>query len=162
MEKPLILIDVDGVLNLLFSHRDPVTLVTVDARPFNDSRTFTLLLDPVHGGWLLRLAAETGGELAWGSTWENHANDWVGPRIGLPHLPAAPVSQRQKRSVIPWTAGRRFVWFDDDPAVKAAADTDAVQPHLVILVDERTGLTEEHVAAAREWLLGNKEPPPGG
>lgn len=152
---PLILIDVDGVLNLLFSERDPAGLVEIDARP--GKGRFRLLLDPLHGEWLKKLAQETGAELAWGSTWEDHANTWVGPHIGLPRLPAAPVRDYGKRSVIAWTQDRPFVWFDDDEAVIGTADSAPAGKG--ILVSLRTGLTEDHIREARQWLPGKQEAP---
>jgi hypothetical protein len=108
---------------------------------------------------LLNLAEETGAELAWGTTWEHDANTFVGPVIGLPELPVEPLKRvnglrdTKPAGVVPWTLGRPFVWFDDDLTVPGDCLALAgVQPHLVIPVDESTGLTDEHMAAARDWL----------
>jgi hypothetical protein len=160
MTTPLILVDVDGVLNVIGSARERKRLVyhegwrsrKVDLPPGQ----FRLTVHPEHGPQLLKLAAETGGELAWGTTWEDYANRYVGPLIGLPHLPVAPLpfSGHKARGFVPWTAGRPFVWFDDEPdAAAVTAELAGDQPHLVIQVDEHAGLTPAHIATAREWLL---------
>jgi len=154
--KPLILIDVDGVLNPDFSAKTRKHLVWhkgwVIVHADVDGYTYRLTLNPEHGDWLKTLAAETGAELAWGSTWENYANTHIGPVLGLPELPWAPAPRGSKaHGVIPWTQGRPFVWFDDDPLVKR--DCSGVdQPHLIVEVDERAGLTQAHVEQARDWL----------
>jgi len=58
-------------------------------------------------------------------------------------------------SVVPWTDGAPFVWFEDLAfECTAARELAAGQPHLMIEVDSRYGLTEKHIGEAREWLLG--------
>ena len=36
---------------------------------------------------------------------------------------------------VPWTRGRPFAWFEDEPEEQAAAARLASQPHLIIRVD---------------------------
>jgi HAD domain in Swiss Army Knife RNA repair proteins len=168
--RPWILVDVDGVLNPDIRHD-----LAAQQPPFCDCHSdwvkrtgrpnghpFPLLLNPGHGEMLLSLAAATGGELAWGSTWEHHANEWIGPEIGLPALPVGITHSRSDRSkymkahnLVPWTGGRPFVWFDDDSTELAEAARLATQPCLCIEVDDRTGLTGKHIATAKKWLLAN-------
>jgi hypothetical protein len=113
---------------------------------------------------LLALAAETGGELAWGSMWENNANIYVAGVVGLPQLPWAPCTTSFSRyvnkaeSVVPWAKGRPFVWFDDESYIPQAVFMRARQLHLVITVDDRTGLTAEDIDAARNWLTRLRGP----
>lgn len=64
-----------------------------------------------------------------------------------------------------WSAaagGRPFVWFEDEydvpDALARLARDHPLGPYLVVGVDPRTGLTDEHIAEARAWLSG---PPPG-
>jgi hypothetical protein len=152
--RPLILVDVDGVLNPDFRCHPPYCEChpgwrRVKVYPIGVQ--YQVYVNPLLGSWLTRLAADTGAELAWGTTWENHANDWIGPLTGLPVLPVAPVSGYGKATVLPWTAGRPFVWFDDDGAVAeicAAHDT----PNLCVRVDPAAGLTEDDISLARDWL----------
>lgn len=157
---PLVLIDVDGVLNVAASAKVRKRLVYhegwIQKRVDAGGLVFRLCVNPASGGWLRKLAAETGAELAWGTTWEEYANLCVGPLIGLPPLRHAVVRDGGHKAdgIEPWTQGRPFVWFDDEPdAAEVTARLAGTQPHLVVYVDERTGLTEAHVTEAREWLL---------
>jgi len=158
--RPLILVDVDGVLNVAASAKVRKRLVYHDGwvqrKVDAGGLTFRLCVNPVFGGWLRKLAADTGAELAWGTTWEEYANPYVGPLVGLPPLPYAPVRDGAHKAdgIVPWTQGRPFVWFDDEPdAVKVTARLAGAQAHLVVAVNESVGLTEDHIAQAREWLL---------
>jgi hypothetical protein len=162
-DRPLVLIDVDGVLNVIATAKERRRLCYHEGwrqkRVETGVGAFRLFWNPDTGPLLNRLAAETGAELAWGTTWEEYANLIVGPLVGLPRLPVASVSDfpHKANGIVPFTAGRPFVWFDDEPdAAEVTAVLAIGQPHLVVKVDEREGLTEQHVAAAREWLLGLK------
>lgn len=157
---PLILIDVDGVLNPAFSsstrghrvYREGWVQKKIDVAGL----TFRVVINPDHGSWLLKLAEETGAELAWGTTWTEDANRYIGPLVGLPRLPVAPVPpgiRHKADGFVPWTAGRPFLWFDDEPdAASVTARLAVSQPHKVIWVDERVGLTRTHIDYARDWL----------
>jgi Swiss Army Knife RNA repair-like protein len=147
--RPLVLIDVDGVLRHRTYHEG-----WTSREVWADGEQYRIFLNPAHGKWLRDLADETGAELAWASTWQDWANVYIGPVLGLPALPVAPAPRGHKvRNVIPWTKGRPFVWFDDDTGVivKAGMLADS-QPHKMIWVPEKTGLTLEHIAGARTWL----------
>lgn len=159
-DRPLIMLDVDGVLNRVTSAAERRRLSYHEGwrahRTDVGGLVFRLFLNPAHGPMLRRLAAETGAELAWGSTWEDDANQHVSPRLGLDELPFAPVRDFPHKAdgIVPWTKGRPFVWLDDEPdATEACARVAGDQPHLVVPVDEREGLTERHLLIAREWLL---------
>ena len=170
--RPLILIDVDGVLNVTATaavrrrrcFHDGWKQVRVPAGGYD----YRIFCNPVNGPLLRKLAEETGAELAWATMWEEHASLGIGPLLGLPLMPAAPVREpadgsyletgikwRLKAdSVVPWTAGRPFVWFEDEAEeAERAAELAGDQPYLVILIDECEGLTEAHITMARNWLL---------
>jgi hypothetical protein len=158
-DRPLILVDVDGVLNVITTAKERRRLCFHEGwrqkRVELDAGAFRLFWNPASGPLLRRLAAETGAELAWGTTWEEYANLVVGPLLGLPRLPVAPVADfpRKADGLVPWTAGRPFVWFDDEPdAAEVTAKLAGGQPHLVVQVDEREGLTGRHADTARDWL----------
>ena len=154
----MILLDVDGVLNPSFSSQQRSQLVHHDGwrhgRAWSNGLEYHLLLNPEHGRWLRDIAAEASADLAWASTWEDLANQFVGPVIGLPPLPFAPAALHNKaRSVVGWTAGRPFAWLDDSADELAQAGRLAQgQPHLCVLVDAHTGLTQEHLSQVRAWL----------
>lgn len=164
--NPLILLDVDGVLNAF--HRDPATRKWTAPSGYRShlvqlyGNTWKLYLKDEHGPALLKLAEDTGGELAWGSMWEDMANVHISPILGLPELRFAPVALGRKRGrwkaneLVPWTEGRPFVWFEDEPEERECAQelaSAAGQPHLVIPVSDQEGLTDAQVQQAREWLL---------
>jgi hypothetical protein len=157
-DRLLILLDWDGVVNVEASARQRRHMCFHHG--WRDRRIEALwtraFYNPAVGPWLLRLALETGAELAWGSKWEDYASTWFGPLIGLHGLLVSPANATPTKAhgIVPWTAGRPFVWFEDEADEAAATDELAGdQPHLVILTDEFTGLTEAHIEQAREWLL---------
>lgn len=157
MDTPLVLLDVDGVLNPL--QRSP-GYQRYRATP--NGVTFRLLLNPRHGPMLTRLTEETGAELVWASYWTDAANEWIAPRVGLPELRAIPIPPRdpvysyggwKARHVAEWIGERPFVWLEDEPDVPDVLATGpALGPHLIVGVDPEEGLTEAHVAQARGWL----------
>jgi hypothetical protein len=165
--RPLILIDVDGVLNPSFSAKTRKRLQYhegwIRPRGYYHGDEYRLFLNPLHGKWLRELSRETDAELAWGTTWEECANSQVGRWLKLPPLPWAPAPKHRKPDgVVPWTGGRPFAWFDDDTSIEGKVKQRTSQPHKVIWVDEHTGLTQEHIRYAREWLLSLHEEAPDG
>lgn len=166
--RPLILVDIDGVLNVVASSAQRRRLRHHEGwrqqRVELPEGQFLLFWNPAVAPLLLQLAAETGAELAWGTTWEQDANLVVGPLMGLPELPFVPVAgfPHKASAVVPWTGGRPFVWFDDESgAAEITAGLAGSQPHLVVQVDEREGLSEKHLGPARDWLLRLNGPGPG-
>lgn len=157
--RPLVLIDVDGVLNVVATSAERRRLCYHEGwrqkRVELPVGAFRLFWNPESAPLLRRLAQETGAELAWGTTWEEYANIVVSPLVGLPELPVCPVADfpHKANGVVPWTQGRPFVWFDDEPdAAEVTAALAGDQPHLVVPVDEAAGLTAEHTETARAWL----------
>ncbi|MER7501018.1 HAD domain-containing protein [Nonomuraea pusilla] len=158
--RPLLLVDVDGVLN-------PMGRPAPDFRRYRctlGAVTYTVHLNPAHGTRLLDLALATGAELAWATTWQDHANEWISPRIGLPRLPVVPIERRRSSehgeaaktpSVAAYAGRRPFVWFDDQVWTE---DEEYLRVHrgladfLLVRVDPEHGLTREHLALAQEWL----------
>ncbi|MFC6886964.1 MULTISPECIES: HAD domain-containing protein [Actinomadura] len=161
MGSPLVLLDVDGVLNPF-------------ERPHRGYRrhrcspngvAFRLWLNAAHGRMLLDLAEAAGAELAWASYWCDNANEWIAPRVGLPRLPFVPIPQFpgveegrtlgawKARHVASWTEGRPFVWFEDEPdATECVAAEPGIGDHLLVSIDPLAGLTEEHIRTAADWL----------
>lgn len=160
--RSLILLDVDGVLNVPMLEGACGSGVVQDYWGYSCQVWY----NPETGPLLLELAEQAGGELAWATMWENRANQVVGPLLGLPWLQSCPVSggrlvkpngyPLKAASVVPWTGGRPFVWFEDEPEETGAARQLAEAygyACLIVEVDECEGLTRECLSQAREWLM---------
>lgn len=163
MERPapLILVDVDGVLN----PGQPGDSGYRRHWVFPAGIPHRLWLHPAHGHMLTELAQAAGAELAWASYWRNRANTWIAPRIGLPPIRHVPVPGRWRHrarsslgtwkaaAVAAWAGQAPFVWFEDEPDVPGYL---ALQPglgrHLIVTVDPMAGLAQHHIEQARTWL----------
>ncbi len=163
-ECPLILLDVDGVLN-------PGTRPGPEWERYRcsgENGSFNLWLNPDHGPALFDLAKKTGAELVWATTWEHHANREIAPILGLPELPVIEVTKGgelddpmvcwKSPAVAEYVAGRPFVWFDDD-LTKADRRWLEAQPTVgafrLIHIGYRSGLNDKHLADAAKWLSGH-------
>jgi hypothetical protein len=144
--KPLLLVDIDGVLNPFVRAGD----LAPDGYAEHEIAGLHVLLRRVHGEWLRDLARVF--ELAWVSTWEADSSPLIGAVIGAP--PDLPWIEFRERTPDGWTwklpAVRRFAgdrplaWLDDDPGPDAAdwaATRDART--LIVSPDPRTGWTED-------------------
>lgn len=157
VSKPLILLDVDGVLNAF-------------RRPGPGWRShrrsgFHLWLNPAHGPALLKLAAELDCELVWATTWEHTANSEIAPLVGLPELPVIEVGGPRQLpdtnvmwktpAVADYVSGRPFLWFDDDVDLNDMAylaSHDNVGEFQLIVTDGDDGLTDQNLTEAAAWL----------
>jgi hypothetical protein len=153
--RPLLLIDIDGVISLFGFDAD---------RP--PAGTFQLVdgiahfLSATAGQYLRELALEF--EAVWCSGWEERANEYLITALALdaplPHLsfdrPGPAPAAHWKLAAIDLYAGpaRPLAWIDDDHDDSCAAWAAArVGPTLLIGTDPAVGLTAEHVAALRAW-----------
>lgn len=152
--KPLLLVDIDGVISLFGF--DP-------ARP--PSGRFVAVEGIVHflsetaGDHLRRLAGAF--ELAWCSGWEERAGEHLpavlGPVARLPHVSfdcRPEVSAHWKLEAIDAYAGPRrpVAWIDDahDERTEAWA-AQRPGPTLLVRTEAAIGLTEGHVRELLEW-----------
>jgi hypothetical protein len=145
--NPLLFLDVDGPLNPYLSLQRPPAGYTMHRfTPNGVSNGLPVLLNHSHGEELNKL----GYDLVWATSWEDEANEFIGPHIGLPKLPVVkfeiPVFAGRKHwktdHLIAYADGRPFVWVDDECT---SADWDAIKALHgengdIYRADPRTGL----------------------
>lgn len=153
--RPLLLIDVDGVLNPSMSNSEAKRrgFMTRHAHDSHGWR-YRLFLHNDHGRWLKAMTDQF--ELVWATTWEHTANVAIGPKIGLPELPVVEFDFVQDQDskvpgIVRFTQGRPFVWLDDDATDYDRELLEQNPKGLLIDIDHRVGLTPEHLEAARSW-----------
>ncbi len=155
MNRPLLLIDVDGVISLFgFDPERPP-----DGK-FQIVDGIAHFLSGVAGRHLQRLSQCF--EPTWCTGWEEKANDYLPHALGLsgpwPYLsfdgPASWGSCHWKLAAIDDYAGRErpLAWIDDnhDERTRDWAH-ERPAPTLLIHTDPATGLTEQQVVALLEW-----------
>jgi hypothetical protein len=169
MEKPLLLIDVDGVISLFGF--DPVQ---PPAGRFEMVDGIAHFLSATAGQHLRQLADVF--ELTWCTGWDEKANEYLPVALGLPaELPLVIFDPCDRPPSAHWkVAGieasvdpsRPLAWVDDahdDRCQTWAAERTA--PTLLVTTDPASGLTDGHVTELRVWargLAGRAGPVPQG
>jgi hypothetical protein len=162
MYRPILLIDIDGVISLFgFDHRNRPAgrFVTVDGVPH--------LLSDSAAAELLRLTEAF--EPVWCSGWEEKADEYLPHALGLPsglhHLSFAPAGEGDGRhwklAAIDRYAGpdRPLAWIDDDhDATCHAWAARRSGPTLLVATDPASGLTAQHTAALLDWVGALTDP----
>ena len=151
-QKPLLLVDVDGVLNPWAAKQCPTGFTEHYFPPHEEPAR----LNPIHGGWLRRLAGSY--ELVWATGWGDEANEHLPPILGIPELPvirfpAVPFEPAEKVPAVNAYVGERpTAWIDD------ALGQDAwlwylarKAPTLLVPIDPSIGWTEDVVDRLEDW-----------
>lgn len=158
MNRPLLLIDVDGVISLFgFDHAEP------PSGRFQLVDGIAHFLSGTAGEHLRRLSAEF--ELAWCTGWEEKANEHLPLALGLAGpLPHVVFEPDLRPAHAHWKlhgidrhvdASRPLAWIDDahdEGCVSWAAARAA--PTLLVTTDPALGLTEPEVDRLLAWAAG--------
>ncbi|GGV29339.1 hypothetical protein GCM10010495_52040 [Kitasatospora herbaricolor] len=154
MPKPLLFLDVDGVLNPAAPHPD----AGFEAHALLGYR---VLLSARHADWLRELAG--GYQLVWATTWEEEANRHLSPLLGLPELPVVRftgyvpqpgdprvplmqlISGRKWPPILRYARGRPFAWVDDVIPGRLVRRALLRRDRLLLPVDPFHGLERRHV-----------------
>jgi len=158
--RPLLLVDVDGVLNPWLAVECPAGFREYSFFPGERVR-----LSEGHGALLRELADSF--ELVWATAWEHRANRLVCPVIALPELPVIefPLSGtdfgfRKLPAVIESVGDRPCAWIDDEhhPEHYHWARDRGV-PTLIVDIDPAVGLTAPVAADLAEWAANLRTQP---
>ncbi|WP_185836929.1 hypothetical protein [Streptomyces sp. WAC 06783] len=175
---PVLLVDVDGPLNPYAAkpYRRPEGYgthrlltprweaaerrrLTAEGLPNKPAKPLRVWLNPGHGAALAALPFE----LVWATTWEEEANDFVAPVLGLPALPFIrwPSPRPEPGSgvfwktpeIVAWAKDRAFAWVDDEitDADRAWVAEHHGGPALLHRVDPRRGLTADDFGVLERW-----------
>lgn len=157
MSRPILAVDVDGVISL-FGFDEP---------PDREVARFELIDGMVHcislvaGERLRRLSEHY--ELVWATGWEDKANDYLPNILGLPELPVLSFDGAARFGTAHWKLGpleeygrdRALAWIDDsfDESCYEWARGRAA-PTLLMPTESQLGLEEVQVEALTAWASG--------
>jgi Swiss Army Knife RNA repair-like protein len=153
-KRPILFLDVDGVISLFGFPRDaepPGTFHSIDGIPHCIGHAAAPLLAQLADRF----------ELVWATGWEEKANEYLPPLLGLgSELPVLTFDGRAVFGSAHWkiaavdayAGDRPAAWIDDflnDECRTWAELREA--PTLLIETESATGLTEEHVERLLGW-----------
>jgi hypothetical protein len=151
--KPLLLLDVDGVLC-------PIS----DRPPSPDyEKVGYLWVSPKNSDRVRSL--QEGFEVHWATGWQHAANEIIAPIHMLPQFPVMPIRFATLDSPIHWKfsdimryVGKRpFAFVDDEidiDGVKFAQARSHTIPTLFAPIPPQIGLTDAHTEVLKEWSRG--------
>jgi hypothetical protein len=154
MSRPILAIDVDGVISLF----------GFDKSPAKDEAKFELVDGMVHcisllaGERLMRLSEHY--EMVWASGWEDRANDYLPNILGLPELPHLTFDGAARFGSAHWKLGpideycrgRAMAWVDDNFDESCYEWARArPEPTLLVPTEAHLGLEEAQTEALAAW-----------
>lgn len=152
-DRPVLLVDIDGVLNVYGVDGCPEGYDEFELFPDDDE---PVRLCAAHGAWLRELGAHF--DLVWASAWGVDAHRLLGPILGLerfPHvpMPAIPFEPARKvPAIASYVGGRPAAWLDDIVTSEARAwARGRSAPTLIVEVDPHAGLQRHHVDELIAW-----------
>jgi hypothetical protein len=165
--NPLLLLDVDGPLNPWKAkpHLRPAGYETFrfPVASCYPRKPLRVWLRRDVGARLRELADAYGFELVWATSWQDEANEFIAPAIGLPALPVIALPGRDRRdwhrttwkwdAVAEFAADRPLAWVDDEFHdswnIKRIEPFTAARtaPTALCNIDPRVGLDEPDFTA---------------
>lgn len=156
MGRPILAVDIDGVISLFGAETPPDRSHTrfelVDGVPH--------LISLPTGDRLRRLGEHF--ELVWASGWEDKANFYLPHILGVPELPHVTFDGAVRAGAAHWKVGpldeyaegRALAWIDDnfDESCFEWAE-QREEPTLLVPTETHLGLEETHVEALRQWAV---------
>lgn len=162
-EKPILAVDVDGVVSL-FDYDEP---------PEATVARFELIDGSVHcisiaAGERLRRLSES-FDLIWATGWEERANQHISPLLGLPELPYLAFEGSARFGSAHWkvppldgfTHDKAVAWIDDsfdEPCYRWARGRS--EPTLLVPTESPIGLEEAQTEALLAWARSLATPTP--
>jgi len=154
MSRPILAVDVDGVISL-FGFEEP---------PERSRARFELVDGMVHcislvaGDRLKRLGEHF--ELVWATGWEEKANFYLPNLLGIPELPFVSFDGAARFGSAHWklgpldefATGRALAWIDDnfnEGCYEWAEERG--EPTLLVPTEPHLGIEEAHVEALLAW-----------
>jgi hypothetical protein len=161
-QKPLLAIDIDGVISLFGfeeGEQPPGEFHLLDGMPHY------LSMDA--GKRIKRLLKTYEG--VWASGWEDRANDHLPLILGLPELPHLTFDGRARFGTSHWkleaieeyAADRPLAWIDDNldrSCRRWAKKRSRDAPTLLVPTESPSGLQEAHVEALLSWVRDGYTP----
>lgn len=152
-ELPLLLVDIDGVLNPYAATTCPDGYTEYAVFPEDDQ---PMRIAKVHGEWLRELGESF--DVVWASGWGFDAHTRLSPILDIPELPwvpfpPIPFEPAAKVSAVGAYVGEHAAAWVDDRLVPAAwewAESRGV-PTLLVPVDPAIGLIRRHVDELITW-----------
>jgi hypothetical protein len=151
--RPLLLVDIDGVISLFgFGRQTPAegSFHSIDGIPHFLSSTAAEHL----------LALESMFELVWASGWEEKANEYLPHILGMPTLPHLSFERSVGRTNAHWkldaieahSGDRALAWIDDafNDACHEWASARAA-PTLLVQTTPASGLTQHEAHTLERW-----------
>jgi hypothetical protein len=156
MSRPILAVDVDGVISLFGAETPPdrsrAQFQMVDGVPH--------LISLPAGDRLRRLSEDF--ELVWATGWEDKANFYLPSLLGILELPYVTFDGAARFGSAHWKLGpldeygegRALAWIDDsfDESCYEWAE-GREEPTLLVPTEPHLGLEEAHVEVLRRWAL---------
>jgi len=172
--KPILFLDVDGVLNAFAPVRPHVERKAGGRKVNGVFQPYTLRFDNEAADMVLALAEHF--DIVWATMWNDAANAEVAPLLGLDEFPVMRCNHNvgwdmavaegtdtfdihrlwyAKTPLIPtYAAGRPFAWLDDDHSSYDQAwlaQHGADQPFMLVRTDAEYGVQWDDVDALIHW-----------